>query len=286
MKQVFTDLSTIAHLWANKVQFSAKNSSRNFFFENEQIYSYGYHFVIAMHVTNDRGEAGILFTNRGYSNTTSKHISIVRQASSHLTKVYCYNPEYSHHDNFKQWKLQAESVVGNLTKAKKPAKYLSELGAIQGQVNKYANFFSVDIPLDLQAILSIGCKSDYLEYSTKREEFERKEKAKLNRIAKQKHKEAISKWLNFETNRLYTSLGFDFLRYNKDKNRIETTQAVEIPFELGKRFYQSIVSDTLKQGDNVLNYVVNEVSKDLVKIGCHTFEKKYLISFGSKLYNN
>ena len=46
-KQVF-NTGEIPHLWAHKVQASARNAQGNIYFEDETIYSYGPHFPIAM----------------------------------------------------------------------------------------------------------------------------------------------------------------------------------------------------------------------------------------------
>lgn len=79
----------IAHLWAHKTQESARNACRNFYFEGDTIYSYGSHFPIARHIVY-RGKPAILFTTRGYSVTTSKHISLVRRAiPSNIPVFYC-----------------------------------------------------------------------------------------------------------------------------------------------------------------------------------------------------
>lgn len=70
----------VPHLWAHKAQPSAYNSTRNFYFEGDTIYSYGRHFPIARHVTNKRKQAGILFTTDHYGITTSGHVGSVRHA--------------------------------------------------------------------------------------------------------------------------------------------------------------------------------------------------------------
>lgn len=56
--------------------------ARNMFIDSDTIYSYGYHFPIAR-MTKQKDEDGktiVLFTNRGYSNTTAKHKSHVYSA--------------------------------------------------------------------------------------------------------------------------------------------------------------------------------------------------------------
>ena len=77
----------VAHLWANKSQPEARNGTprdSNFYFEGTTIYSYGSHFPIATHTTDKHGKPVVLFTQAGYSMTTSRHISMARSAARHL----------------------------------------------------------------------------------------------------------------------------------------------------------------------------------------------------------
>jgi hypothetical protein len=283
MKKVFTDISTIAHLWANQLQDEARNSG-NFYFDGKTIYSYGGHFPIAKHIEKD-GERAVLFTTRGYSNTTARHIAVVRHAASHLNVIKCYNPNTTHEENFNRWKVDAELVAAKLPKAKKPEKYLNELEYINTQANKYAQFFGLELPTILTTILSIKDKNEYNAYHDQKTAILEAERLKKEAELKKQHKKALAEWKAGKTNRLYTRIETDFLRVNEEAARIETTQAVQIPMELGKRLYNSIKENTLKVGDKVLNFEVNEVGAK-VKIGCHTFTKKYLLQFGSQVFAN
>jgi hypothetical protein len=69
----------VPHLWAHQTQDSARNQQGNLYFDGATIYSYGSHFPIAKHVSRGKRKA-ILFTTRGYSNTTTKQIGYVRRA--------------------------------------------------------------------------------------------------------------------------------------------------------------------------------------------------------------
>lgn len=280
MKQVFTDISHIAHLWANQLQSEARNSG-NFFFRDDTIYSYGHHFPIAKHIKNADGVKAVLFTERSYSVTTSKHISVVRQAASHLNIIYCYRPDNTHADNFKQWLYEAEQVAANLPKAKKPEKYLSEIARIEAKVKKYAEFFNLTIPETLLAALSITNKNEYLSYSDRKKEYELAEQRKAQAELRKRHKKALNEWLKGKTHRLYLHDGYDYLRLMND--RIETSQAVQIPLELGKRIYQKVAANTLTVGDKILDYEVNEVGEH-IKVGCHKFKRSYLVNFGQKIF--
>ena len=70
-KHVF-DTGEIPHLWAHRTQDEARNRQGNLYFTGDTIYSYGSHFPIARHVTNDAGERAVLFTTATYSVTPRK----------------------------------------------------------------------------------------------------------------------------------------------------------------------------------------------------------------------
>ena len=86
-KHVF-DTGEIPHLWAHRTQDDARNRQGNLHFTGDTIYSYGSHFPIARHVTNDAGERAVLFTTATYSVTTSSHCSAVRSAISSGIRVF------------------------------------------------------------------------------------------------------------------------------------------------------------------------------------------------------
>lgn len=279
MKKVFSN-SELAHTYARQSQIEGRNSNGSFYFYGKSIYSYGRHFPIAKIVTNQQGVEAMLFTFRTYSNTTSKQVSVVKSATRQYNKIYCYNPESSHEDNLKTWLRLAEIQAEKLQRAKKPELYLTELAYISNQVTNYTEFFGIEIPLTLTTVLSIKDKSENLEYMSKKAELIKIENAKKQKEDKIKYKEQFKKWLNFETSRIYSGLNLDFLRVND--NRVETTQAVQIPMEIAKRLHNKIKTNTLQVGETILNYKVNEVG-NIIKIGCHTFKKAYLLNFGSKL---
>lgn len=279
MKYVFNNQSTIAHMWANQTQDNARNSG-NFFYDNDTIYSYGRHFPIARHVTNEAGQKAVLFTTRSYSNTTAKHISIVRQASRHLNVLACHTPsEHNHHTNFADWLNRIEYAASFLPRAKKPEKYLSLIDEVRREINAYIGFWGISIPEDLSTALSISNKEEYVSYQTKKSELELLAKEHAAAELAKKHKKDLAEWLKGKGTRLYVHNGKDYLRIKED--RIETSQAVRIPIQIGESIYRKIISNQLQPGDKILDYTVDSVG-DSIKVGCHTFEKSYLLKFGQK----
>ncbi len=248
----------VAHLFANKIQNEARTQTRNFYFYNDKIFSYGSHFCIAKHHNNE-----LLFTLRGYSNTTCKHINHVYNASSHINKIYCYYPNGSTLENFTAWINEAEKNIEKLANARKPEKYIFELQRINEYAQKYAKALNTKIPALLSKITDISEKNDISEYLAKKQKIADKEARKRAKI----HKHALKEWREFKISSLYERDGFDYLRFNKEKQRFETSQRIEIPLALGLKLYDKIKNGI--QFEKVLDYSVTEINKNFIQVGCH-----------------
>jgi len=81
----YNNISDVAHAWANKLSSDGKSS--NLYFEGNEIYSYGSHYLLAKFIEVDGLEC-VWINDKGYSSSTSKHISLVRMASSHYRQFY------------------------------------------------------------------------------------------------------------------------------------------------------------------------------------------------------
>lgn len=253
----------VAHLFANQLQNYATNSNRSLFFNGDSIYSYGNHFCIAKFVDSST----LLFTEQTYSSTTSGHISIVRSATSHKTLIYCYNPNGSHEQNFNHWVQESEALTDKLKRANKPEIYLRQLNEIKDKATFYANYFNLEIPLTLLAVLSVTNKDEVITYlESKKALIEAENKAIEVRQAKE-HKEQLEKWRKNKIQRLLRRNGLDYLR--KNDNYFETTQGVKIPLEVGLRFYNNLKHGNVKEGAKFLDFTVSEVNKKYISIGCH-----------------
>ncbi|MES2395874.1 MAG: hypothetical protein V4549_07720 [Bacteroidota bacterium] len=270
----------IAHLWANKTQSEARNSAYNLFFDNESIYSYGRHFLIAKHVTNSAGKTAVLFTKNSYSNTTAKHIGLVRSASSHLDKIYVPDPANDKYKNFASWISEIESIASNLVKAKKPEIYLNQISVINSEVKAYTKFFDMDMPENLLTALNIANKEQYTEYKNSALERAEKEKKEQENEALKKYKLELKKFRAFAIGAIYNAfIGIDYLRYNEKSKRIETTQGVQIPVGIAHKFYKHIKSVNKKGGctdckGKLMNYDVKQINSKFIEIGCHKIEIK------------
>jgi hypothetical protein len=278
MKKVVSP-ENVAHLWANKIQDEARTSNSNLYFNNDKIYSYGSHFCIASHVINENRDRATLFTTRSYSNTTAKHINTVRGAANHLNLIYCPYPAGDKYENLEYWIKEAEQIGPKLAKAKKPELYLNQLDQLRDKIEKYSNFIGFDykeLKPELAALLAVTNKDEFIKYAEIKESAIKEREAKRQSELKKEHAKQLRKFRDFKTNSLYVRNGMDYLRYNADKKRIETSQNVEIPEGIAKRFFNWLIKINksggclnCECGQKIMQYSVEEVNKDFVRIGCH-----------------
>ena len=77
---------------------------------------------------------------------------------------------------------------------------------------------------------------------------------------------------------MYKRNGLDLLRFNVHKQRIETSQAVEIPLTIALKFYKAIKTviagggckgDSCADVTKLMDYQVKEITNKYIIVGCH-----------------
>lgn len=290
-KQVFPN-EEVAHLFANQLHDSARNPGGNLFIQDNAIWSYGRHFCIAKFATNENGERKLLFTTRSYSNTTAKQIWQVRHATNHIDKIYCPDPNDYKTTNVANFVGQIKFHLKGLVTAKKPEKYIEPAKAVYENLKKYCEFFSLDIPIEATNAIIEAENGKYKEYlQTEKARIDAEKEAQI--LANEKEaKLQLAKWRKFKT--LTRSLRHrlndrDYLRFNVETKRVETSQNVEIPEAIAKRAYKW-VKTTVKNGGcsgeceyKILDYTVKAVSETLIEIGCHKIDVKEIDKLAKQL---
>lgn len=280
--------SEVAHAWAHKEKDYCKSYTGRVFSERDTIYSYGHHWAIAKHVTNSKGENAVLYNDRTYSRATTKHHSIVRSAINHLNIIRCPFPDGNLNDNVQRWISRIREELSSLSVARKPEKYINNILGIKNGVEKYCDFMGYDFPPEIQKYIDlVGNSYDIEKYNDLlAQERKRAEELEFKRLKAKmaEYKKNLTKWLNFEKHYLYGRVdGRDYLRFNKETNRIETSQCLEIPLCFAEKLWKSIKAGEIAVNDQFMKWNVLEVGKN-IKIGCHTFPTKYLIEFGNQIF--
>ena len=293
-----------AHRWAQGIEVERGKASNIFSDGKGRIFSYGMHFCMG------RIYNGVLFyTKERYSNSTSKHQSYMLSAASHLPQIACASqgPEYYGFKmdkefqtyNFAAWRAEVERIGRKLQKARKPEIYLLELSRVVAEVTAFCNALSIRVPFFFRTLTTaekIDSLKDHARKEIAREAkaAERMRKAQ-EAAARRREKEAreyaemckrteSENRAKFEDGKIeYYNSEYQTIRYNAKKERFETSKGVQIPREIGKRFYLALKDNKLQTGENVLYYRINQIS-EVIKIGCHNFKKDYLLDYGARFF--
>jgi hypothetical protein len=285
---VRTECWDIAHEWANRQDGSGIGAGGNMLYGGGCVYSYGDHFIIAKHVKNEAGERAVLFTERTYSQTTAKHIAIVRNASSHLNIIHVADPALTHEEVFADWKQRIITIAEKLAQAKRPQKYATLIADLYSEAQRYADFFGQAIPEQLAQAGNIRNSEQFADYLAKDREERAIEQAKQKKRSQKLQQAKLKAWRAFETNSFISADGWDYLRCNVNTCEVETTQQITFSLYEGKALF-SFISDTIAKGgctdckETFLGqYPIIEVSKDQIRIGCHKVAIKEINRFADQ----
>lgn len=283
MKTVFTN-SELTHVWANQSQTHGKGS--NMFFEYDSIYSYGYHFKIAKHMTNHNGQKCVLFNDKSYSNTTSKHQSLVWRsipANVHFFKVKTIfenietatNAHLENLNNYLEYAEQAKSKA--ITAHKLKNGFIEQAKISIGVFENYKSFFSLEgLVFQYQTInkrysdilewlIDYQNSKEFKEWQIKQEENKKKAEQK----AIEKAKESIEAFRQFKISSIYANLGHYLLRYNKETQNIETSGGVKMNALIFLKAYNRLINNELIKGQHVGDFTYNGIENEIVSVGCH-----------------
>ena len=283
MKTKFNN-SELTHVWANQTQTHGTGS--NMFFEYGSIYSYGYHFKLAQHMTNHNGQKCVLFNDKHYSNTTSKHQSLVWRsipANVHFFKVKTIFEDINtasnaHLENLNNYLEHAEkSKKKAITATKLKNGFIEQTKIAIGVFDNYKAFFSLEGLIFqyqtinkryaeiLEWLIDYQNSKEFKDWQIKQVENKKKAEAKALIDAKEK----IEAFRQFKISSIWANLGHYLLRYNKETENVETSGGVKMSKDLFLSAYQRLINNELIKGQHVDKYTFNGVDNDIVSVGCH-----------------
>lgn len=288
----FRNIQECIHIYAQFTQESGKCG--NVFFEGNTIYSYGYHFPMAQRI-NLGAMPAIIINGRSYSNSTSKHQSWTCYALSHYDQIISFGMDRngtttkeSHERNEQYYIGELTAIARKLVTARKPATYAQQADSLNGQFMAYVKFFGLTPSKEYQTA--------FFNATNVNEEIKTMVKAENARqLAIKKEREAetkktielkVSEWLSGE--RLYFPVEcldktHDVLRLRPNGQEVETSKGVIMTLQEAKAIYHQLSTNALIVGDTVLNHYKVTSINGTVKIGCHTFDTQYLLTFGKSL---
>jgi hypothetical protein len=275
MKTVFSNSTEVIHKFVERSQ--SEGRSGNVFFENDKIYSYGRHYLLAEFIKNQKNDIAIMINDRGYSNTTSKHISEVRQGSRQFKQFLTMSTTE------KNVLSQLEFLIDKLQKAKKPEIYIFQARTLFASFCEFLDWKgeNIDSFPEIKAAFNVFNTKDIKSYfETKQAAIKEREKIEAKKALKAQ-KESLKKFFNYEVNYCYHMIE-DFCRISKDSLFVETSQGVKVSTNEAKLLYKLIKAGKDIRGHKIGSYIVIALNGQL-KIGCHKINHKNMVEIGEKL---
>lgn len=279
MKKVFTNSYDLIHLFAQRSQNEARCS--NVFFDQNRIYSYGYHYLLGEFITNKKNDFAIMINDSGYSSTTSKHIQQLTQATRQ------YKQFFTTQTNLNKVLFSIENNVKKLQTARKKDLYILPALNLFDKLNEFISWSkNENLKKDIRykkivSLVKILNGGDYLEYL-------KKENARIKSAAKkeaQKQKAILEKNIvEFkEFKRDYISnTAEDYLRLNLGTQNVETSQGVKVSIKEAATLYKMILAGRDIKGFQISNYTVISIN-GVLKIGCHNINIASMHEIGSQI---
>lgn len=277
MKKVFESINEVCHVYAQRVQTEGR--AGNVFFEGNVIYSYGYHYELAKFFNGKNNEIAILINDRGYSNTTSKHISYITQATSQYKQFFVTET------NGKDVLEQLEQLAKKLKKARKPEIYITRAKNLFQKYSDYCNFVGEKHELHnlISNVYNVFNTLEINEYFEKKEKELKKIEQRKIRKEKRQFKQDIEKFFNYEKDYLIDKYNNEsFIRISKNGEKVETSKGVKVDAKEAKKLYQLIKAGKDIKGYKIDYYTVIGLNGTL-KIGCHNINLKNMHEVGEKL---
>lgn len=292
MKTIFSSNYDVCHEYATHNNYYGATSNRNLFFDNNKIYSYGYHYLLGTKF-NINNEKHIIINDHGYSISTSNHISILKSATSHYKQFNLTSIELtSVYNEIKEYSLK-------IPRATKNKGYY--INYIQKAYNFFVNFQNYakkhknkKTPLN-KYIIDKRCKKfkeiTYIYNNIKNNLFEYQQEiiAINKKIALKKQKAdqiKLTKFRNKETN--YYRSTYDALRLDYKTNGsiitdyfVRSGQGIKIDIIeaiKGLKLIKNFVNYTKKAKENDQNFIAGQrigvytiisFKNNILNIGCH-----------------
>jgi hypothetical protein len=277
MKKVFSNASDVIHLFAQRTQDEAR--SNNVFFEyGNKLYSYGHHYLLAEFITNSKGEQAVYINNKGYSVTTSKHISWA------VNGLRQYKQFYETQINPQRVLTHLETIADKLQRARKKELYINEAEHLYSKFIEYITW-KEETPVllpQINTVIELFRGKDVSVYFAEKAELIKKAEQARIRKEKAEYKKRLKKFFSHDTD--YCPGENDYLRISQDGQYIETTQRVRVPIKEAVVLYKMILAGNDIKGYNISGYTVISIN-GVLKIGCHNINKNNMHEIGQKIMN-
>lgn len=288
MKKVFSSNSELTHVWANNNEPEIYKSANSVSCQYGRLFSYN---TCIAELVND---THVILNSHSYSNTTSKHQSLARQAihgrecisidfNSYRLNGLCYGQRDFNEFIVKHNEAKAAEWLVKATRSKKYAGLYNGFAlSIFSSLTAYAKLLNLKYETSISDIDML--RSDALEAEKKQKALEKIRKAE--KIAEQA--EALIKWRAGEN----VNNHFEVTALRVYGEEVQTSRGARIPLAEAVRAWpllQKIATsgEAVRPENMRLGYYqVSSISSEALIVGCHHIPMAEVLNVASVLNLN
>lgn len=296
MRRTLSNSDEVCHYWANQTQF--EGTAGNMFFRDSMIFSYGEHFCIARILPS----GAALFTLRGYSPSTSRHISKARSAARHRATLFCNNPAGTARENMD---AARDAMNDALSAAEKPRTRQATRDGHKAEalrIAERANAYLAALPeqesagqtlIDISALESVRAEliaAEQAREQIKREQFEARKNDLLEALQEWRDGKIITRRGLYE---LPPALRLSAEHWNelghKSPATVQTSHGAEIPVPDALKLWPIIRrvmsgDKDYSPGAPIGSYRLTKINTDgSIIVGCHAIAHSEIAHIASLL---
>lgn len=279
----------IAHLWAHRSVPEARNQQGNHGFVGGIIRSYAEPIARLVRV---KGEDVVLYRNKTWSSTTTRHQRLVQRATSHLPGFHVdsivggwgESDKIPHKVNLADYarQIKAKGLKASKARANKTWQ-LCKLQSLIAEANHYAETFGLHFrfsaDVDLEKIAA-DSQAEAVKDKARREKAKRKLEQK-NAEVLAKLKVLLPQWMDGGANKGYNFVALPFTYMRISGNEVETTWGARVPVKHVRRalpiaLYWLNKGETFPSTNTPMRlgpYTVTSIKDGVLTAGCHKFER-------------
>lgn len=278
------------HLFCNMTNADLegfRTSSRNVYFENGVLYSYGSHYPMARKVSSGTGsnyQEIVLVNSRKSTVTTEKHKSQIRSSARPSQLVFSV-PDILTPESFSNESYLLDQIADAVDHVLRGRKYwsISDVDTTVRMFNRYAaafGFKEFKFDSDFYADLTMLDISNKVRHKTLAETRVQRAEAKLEkqRVALRGEIEA---WYQCKNTKPVPSWAFEGLGYDPVRVRgevVESARGAQVPLGTAEVFCLGLQANAVKVGADLGPFKVEAIDSQFVTIGCHKISINQAIS--------
>lgn len=288
MKKVHS-AEQLFHLFCNMTNKDLegfRTSSRNVYFQDGTLYSYGSHYPMAKKYSAFTGTnyKEIILINSDRSTVTTQNHKSQILSSKKPGQLVFYVPDIKDPKNKENQVELLNNIVDSIDAVIRRLKYntVNDVTRAVRDYNLYAQAFKLkqfELPVDLYTDLAIV--SNETEKRNEKKLEEQLKISNLQRLAdKEKYKEQVKLWYTCENTQhvswVHFDLDYDPVRINGEI--AESNKNAKVDLRLAKNFCDALKQGRVQAGYKLGPFEVVSIDETFVQIGCHKINIKQAIN--------